>query len=269
MKKLLPAPILLLLAAAAAIGFNGRFQPDPPELRESTILQAGDEFVYEVSWTWFKLGTIRLRTLPDRKAEAHIDSYESIPFVDLHSVDLSWMDSLLYSRGSVSMQKQKSEEWKGLNYLCELPQRRVIIEEIVTKSPAEEPYQRMIRDTVRLSSPSFVDGLSIAFFPRRFIRSTTTLTVPTILYGKLGETTFNFTGNHTTESIDALEDPVRVVELTGNTTVVGVYGMTGDFKGWFSDDDAAVPIKGKLKVLIGNVTVELIKWNRKGWNPPQ
>jgi hypothetical protein len=45
--------------------------------------------------------------------------------------------------------------------------------------------------------------------------------------------------------------------------------MTGDFVGWFSDDAAAVPIKGKLKVLLGNVTVELIRWNRKGWNPPQ
>ncbi len=268
MKKPLHTSFLLVLAVTAAVAFNGRFQPDPPELRGSTILQAGDEFVYEVSWTWIKLGTIRLHTLPGRRAEAHIDSYEGLPFVDLHSVDFSLMDSLLFSRGSVSMQKQKSG-WKGLNYLCDFPQHRVIIEEVLANDPAGEPYQRTPRDTIHLSNPSFVDGLSIAFFPRRFMQGISTLTIPTILYGKLGETTFNFTGNHTTESIDALDNPVRVVELTGNTTVVGIYGMTGDFKGWFSDDDAAVPIKGKLKVLIGNVTVELIQWNRKGWTPPQ
>ena len=93
--------------------------------------------------------------------------------------------------------------------------------------------------------------------------------MPTVLYGKVGTTTYRFTDDKTTESIDALENPVKVVEFEGTTTAVGIFGMTGDFTAWFSDDNAAVPIKGKLKVLLGNVTVELVKWNRKGWNPPQ
>jgi hypothetical protein len=44
--------------------------------------------------------------------------------------------------------------------------------------------------------------------------------------------------------------------------------MTGEFTGWFSDDEAAVPIKGKLNVLLGSVTVELIQWKRDSWSPP-
>jgi hypothetical protein len=59
-----------------------------------------------------------------------------------------------------------------------------------------------------------------------------------------------------------------VVEVHGNTSAVGVFGMTGEFTGWFSDDEAAVPIKGELKVLLGTVTVELIGWKRSGWSPP-
>ena len=63
--------------------------------------------------------------------------------------------------------------------------------------------------------------------------------------------------------------PVRVLEVEGSANAVGVYGMTGDFTGWFSDDEAAVLIKGRLKVLLGSVTVELIQWDRKERKPAQ
>jgi hypothetical protein len=216
----------------------------------------------------FKLGTIRLKTLPGRKAEAYIDSYAGLPFVDLHSIHYTWMDSLMHSRGSLSLEK-RNNEWWGLDYIYDLGAKRVMIQEVLLKDPSAQPYKRTAKDTLSLPAPEFVDGLSIAYFPRRFVHTSSSVTVPTILYGKLGRTTFEFTGEHTTESIDAVDHPVRVVPLEGNTSVEGIFGMTGDFKGWFSDDEAAVPIKGKLKVLLGNVTVELIKWDRKGWNPPQ
>jgi hypothetical protein len=119
-----------------------------------------------------------------------------------------------------------------------------------------------------LPDTKFIDGLSIGFFPRRFVQATQTVVVPTVLYGKMGKTTFWFTHNVVEEEIDALDHPVRVVEVEGTTDVEGIFGMTGDFTGYFSDDAVGVPIKGKLKVLIGTVTVELMKWNRKGWSPP-
>jgi hypothetical protein len=114
----------------------------------------------------------------------------------------------------------------------------------------------------------FVDGLSIAFFPRRFIHRNVSVVVPTVLYGKMGKTTFHFSQKKTTETLEVLDRPVRMVEIEGTTSVVGIFGMTGDFRGWFSDDEAAVPLKGRLRVLLGSVDVELIRWKRTGWNPP-
>ena len=146
-----------------------------------------------------------------------------------------------------------------MNYVYDLPQKRLIIEETHQKDLETPPFSSQVKDTLPLPSKSFVDGLAIAFLPRLYIHTVSTLEVPTVLYGKVGTTTYEFTNNRTTEDIDALEDPVKVVEVRGSTTAVGIYGMTGDFTGWFSDDDAAVPIKGKLKVLLGSVTVELIK----------
>jgi hypothetical protein len=49
----------------------------------------------------------------------------------------------------------------------------------------------------------------------------------------------------------------------------GIYGLTGPFEGWFSNDDARVPIRANMEVMLGSVKVELIGWNRGGWNPPR
>ncbi len=234
----------------------------------NSIMMPGEELVYEVSWTWFKLGTIRLKSMQGYSAEAQIDSYPDIPFVDLHSVQYSTMDSLFFSLASRSAEK-KDGDWMGLRYLTDTTQNRLFVEETYHKKPDAEPYRRAWKDTIQLESPFFVDGLSIGYFPRLFVHTVQTIAVPTVLYGKLGLTTFRFTNEKTTESLGVLDDPVKVIEVKGTTTVEGVFGMTGDFTGWFSDDSAGVPIKGRLKVLIGNVTVELIAWRRAGWHPPQ
>jgi hypothetical protein len=224
--------------------------------------------VYEVSWSFFKLGTIHIQTLGDFKAIAHIDSYAGLPFVDLHSVHYTEMDSMFHSRGGYAIDKD-GKEWKGMRYIPDSSSKQIAVEQLYYKDPAGPPYRQEPGDTLRLKSSWFVDGLAIGYFPRLLIHTAQTVNVQTLLKGSLGTTTFFFTAKHTSEDIGALDDPVKVIEVQGSTNAVGVYGMTGDFTGWFSDDEAAVPIKGKLKVLLGNVTVELIQWNRKGWKPPQ
>ncbi len=236
-------------------------------LPSSAVLHDGEELVYEVSWTFFKLGTVRMRTRGDYSAEARIDSYEDLPFVDLHSVHYTWMDSSFFSRGSRSLELRETRWW-GLDYIYDLSEGMIRVEEILQDSLESVHVQRNVVDTVMLADTNFVDGLSIAFFPRAHVHTNRPVNVPTVLYGKLGITSFFFDGNRTTESIEAMDNPVRVVEVEGATSVVGIYGMTGAFTGWFSDDSAAVPIKGTLRVLLGDVDVELIQWDRDGWNPP-
>ena len=241
--------------------------PNTQELPSKTVIGDGEEYVYEVSWTFVKLGSIHLKVTPRYTVEARVNSYPSVPFVDLHSAHYSEMDSLFYSVGSHTAEKKESDWW-GLNYIYDLPRKRLIIEETHQKDLESPPFSTQVKDTLPLPATQFVDGLAIAFFPRLHIHTEKTVDVPTVLYGKVGTTTYEFTNNETSVSIDAVEEPVKVVEFRGSTTAVGIYGMTGDFTAWFSDDSAAVPIKGKLKVLIGSVTVELVKWNRKGWSPP-
>lgn len=264
---------LLLTAVAMGMAVGWIALPADPsqQLRSpragTAVLSEGEELVYEVSWTVFTLGTIRLRSHPDLSAEAYIDSYEDLPFVDLHSIHTSRMDSQFYSRASASLELREGGWW-GLEYTYDFPHHRVLVEETVRPSPDSAVSKRTPLDTIAVADTNFVDGLSIAFYPRRFVHTPGTVSVPTVLYGKLGHTTFHLPEEATTTTIEAVDDPVLVMEVEGSTSVVGIFGMTGAFTGWFSADEAAVPIKGTLRVLLGTVDIELVSWKRGNWSPP-
>ncbi len=236
-------------------------------LPTSRMLAGGEDLTYEVSWTFLDLGTIRLVTRDDYTAVAYIDSYEGVPVVDLHAVFITTMDSSFRSIHSRSMEL-KDGVWAGLDYRYDHVAGKVFIDAVRMNDPQGDVVSRTPRDTLELPDADFVDGLSIAMFPRRFIHTNSRVDVPTILYGKMGTTTFDFTESGVEEELDCLERPVRMHEVTGATSVVGIFGMTGEFTGWFSDDSAAVPLRGKLKVLIGSVELQLIRWNKQGWHPP-
>jgi hypothetical protein len=265
--RLLLAAVAMVMAVGWMVVPADRSQQLRNPLPGPAVLSDGEELVYEVSWTVFKLGTIRLWSRPDLSAEAHIDSYEDLPFVDLHSIHTTRMDPQFFSRASAALEL-KENGWWGLEYTYDLPDRRVFVAETMRAAPDSAPSQRSPLDTIALADTSFVDGLAIAYYPRRFVQTGQTVEVPTLLYGKLGMTTFHFPAKPTSISIDAVDDPVRVREVEGSTSVVGIFGMTGAFTGWFSDDAAAVPIKGTLKVLLGTVDIELVSWKRSGWSPP-
>jgi hypothetical protein len=71
------------------------------------------------------------------------------------------------------------------------------------------------------------------------------------------------------EEVDAIKYPVDVVHFEGEAGFVGIFGLTGGFEGWFSNDAAQVPILARMKVILGSVKIELIKWKRAGWTPPR
>ena len=44
--------------------------------------------------------------------------------------------------------------------------------------------------------------------------------------------------------------------------------MSGTFKGWISNDEAAVPVRAEVKILLGSLVIELEDFTREGWIPP-
>ncbi|HED05950.1 MAG TPA: hypothetical protein ENI61_04625 [Ignavibacteria bacterium] len=97
----------------------------------------------------------------------------------------------------------------------------------------------------------------------------TSVNLPCFVNEKKVYTHINFYKNVVPISIDAVNYKISSVKIDGTTNFISIFGLTGHFEGWFSNDDAAIPLLAKMKVIIGNVTLELKKWNRKGWIPPE
>jgi len=267
---------LYLLLATAMIAGSHRMAPDVDSFaRVATVMIPDEELLYEVSWTFFKLGRIRVLTLAtpndDKsstyRAVAYSDSYD-LPFVDFHAYSTTEMDSMLFSWRSSLFEKNRDRWFRQVYHF--LPTTRQFITENAYVSEIHHlPAPSARYDTMHLPYERFQDGTSILYFARAHVHDNVSLAVPTLVRGKAGRTEFYLPAERTTTSIDAVPYPIRVVELEGKADFEGIFGLTGDFTGWFSDDAAAVPIKAKMKVILGSISIELIEWKRPGWSPPR
>jgi hypothetical protein len=229
----------------------------------------GEELVYNVRYAFLDLGQIKITTVGKRTADgkecvftrALIDSYRGVPLVDLHAVFESTIDPLIYSRRFVGKIKQ-DDAWDFSRYRFDYDRKRVIIE----MGGKDTVVSRV--DSVEVQAPH-QDGLSLFYFARDGLMSGKEMNVPTLIKEKKGNTYLAFTGGRTSADIEAVEYPVDVLRFDGTMDFIGIFGLTGDFEGWFSNDDARVPIKAKMEVLIGSVTIELMSWKRPGWTPPR
>ncbi len=234
------------------------------------VLQVGEELVYNVSYASFDIGQVRVTMAAESlldgqkiyKATAHIDSYEGIPFVDLHSVYQTTIAADVHSLKFHSRTK-KDMQWQQFFYGFDYPGRKITI--VHHPYGSESPDKR---DTLRIDT-LFQDGLSLFYFARMKLHSNRTFLIPTVVSEVQGKTTIEFRGERTHEEIDAVKYPIDLIHFDGDAGFVGIFGLTGGFEGSFSNDDACVPIVAKMKVLIGSVRIELMKWRRSGWEPPR
>ena len=261
--------------------FCGWNRPDPPVnprqpvvfnlySADSSMFRTGEELTYNVSYAFIDIGQVRLQigdkiTRDGRtfyKTKAYIDSYKGVPFVDLHTVYESSVDSQYYSRYFRGRTKTDSG-WYYHVYDFDYPGRRIVISQGLGENFVSKKNDTLSIDTL------YQDGLSLFYFARSKVLSGKKFSVPTVVGEKKGRTILNYSRVHSDREIDAVNYPVDAVYLEGSADFVGVFGLTGDFEGWFSNDKACVPILAKMGVIIGKISIELIKWKREGWEPPR
>ena len=241
----------------------------PKSFADNSIIQPGEELLYEVSFFGVKLGSIKIITeenqvindMPVHKCKAFIDSYNGIPFVDLHTVFETWMDtSASYSHKFVGNIKEK-EGWVYQQALFDYDNKKISQESWRNKS-------KYLSKTF-LTQKKFNDGLSLFFMARKYVHSKRNLKIPTLLEVDTVTTSIYFSGEKESVSIDAINYPVKTVHFTGKADWTGIYGLSGKFEGWFSDDTECIPIKAKMNVYVGSVVLELKSWKRNYWKPPK
>jgi len=232
------------------------------------MINPGEDLLYEVSFLGIKLGSIRIVTKGfenhnDKrvcKAKAFIDSYKGIPFIDLHTTFESWFDENQIFSYKFNGHTKEENYWLFDQILFDYDNGKVGIEKWKKK---QKYYGKTIINKKKIN-----DGLSIFFFARQFVRSKKYVKLPTIIDKDIVHTYINFQNKKGTVVVDAINHPVKCIYFNGKTEWTGLYGLNGSFEGWFSDDDARIPIKAKMNLYVGSVLIQLKKWSRGGWTPP-
>lgn len=225
--------------------------------------------MYNVRYAFINLGQVRIVTLAETDADgvptihtkAFINSYSGIPFVSLNAIFESWIDKMVFSRVFVGRLKE-GKAWYYSRYRFDYENNLVLVESGRQDTLVEK------RGTVEIEG-TYQDGLSIFFFAREHLHSAQRMNVRTFVKEQRVNTFLNFGRKKKAVEIDLVDYRIDAVEFDGAAEFEGIYGLTGGFEGWFSNDDARVPILAKMKVFIGSVTLELMKYTRQGWTPPK
>ncbi|HET7152769.1 MAG TPA: DUF3108 domain-containing protein [Candidatus Kapabacteria bacterium] len=250
-------------AHAAALPASITTVPD-----NASIFQIGEELDYDVKFFSFRLGRIVITMDSVRRENgrnvwiAHIrmDSQEGLPFVSLHGVSEAHIDESGYTRYFLGSEKGSDGNWDYVKYLPDYPDQKITIEngkggQISKQFDINTPYK-------------YNDGLSLIYYARRNAAYKKYVSVPTLVQSDSGHTFINFLGERESQDIDAVNYPIDCVHFTGNASWTGAYGLTGRFEGWFSNDNARVPIRARVNLYVGSVSLELVRWNHAGWSPP-
>ncbi|NWG27752.1 MAG: DUF3108 domain-containing protein [Ignavibacteriaceae bacterium] len=230
-------------------------------------LFVGEDLTYIVKYAFFNLGEVRFKVLektkinntPVYKTIAYIDSYPDLPFVSLHQVYESYIDSTLFPLQFIA--KIFTNDTVIVKY-------RFLSDKKVEMKKGRLGNSKLWLDSTAQINHRMQDGLSILYFARMNFGEEKTISVPCFVNEKEETTIIKFHSQRTPFSIDVVNYEIDCLYLNGSTDFVSVYGLTGEFEGWFSNDAFFVPVYAKMNVIIGSINLELIKWNSELWNPP-
>ncbi len=263
--------LILIVLMFAAIPVN-LYPQQADSIKTYSIddrLRVGEELTYIVKYAFINLGELKTvieskDTIDGKviyKTIAYIDSYEGLPFVDLHQIYKSWFDSTLFPVYFEGVMFYDEDTTFTKYFFTD--------DSIVHVIKGSLNPTVIYMDTVVNLHQRFQDGLSLLYYARFNFDKNDTTTVGCYINEDTSTTQINYYPEREAISIDAVDYDIDSRRLDGFTNFTGIFGLTGDFEGWFSNDIYLVPVVARLNVLIGSVVVELIDWNDKNWQPPE
>lgn len=242
------------------------------------ILEVGEELNYSVYYGFIKLGEVKFKITGKNKedkkefftATASIKSFDAIPMININYIFESVMQ---YEKNEVHSVKFTATEFKEksiTNIYYNFDYDNEVIKSLKEVDGRNEQEFKIKIETEKM----FQDGLSLLYSARlqsRFDNLSkvgSRFNVPVYINEKESSVKYSFNNTPTAVDIDLEDYDIRCVKVAGVADFVGVFGLTGEFAGWFSDDDYRVPVKAKFNVTIGSITLELTSFRKKNWKAP-
>ena len=236
------------------------------------VYEVGEILTYKVSWSIFRLGTIKVQTKLDKncnektyiKLIMHVISNPYLPFISIDEFNESLVRISDGMSRSFFAKHRNNNERIEIHSVYNSTNQKLFFTLIDYSNP-----QPIKRDTLE-NIPLYVEGPSLFFISRALIQSEKEYNIPTMIRGKIANTYLNFEKNIQTIESDLFSHPIRTRYFEGQAEWEGgtSAGLSGNFSGWLSDDSAAIPIISEMKVLLGSIRLELEHIEHPNWKPP-
>ena len=260
--------IFILSLFISGLSYTQIISPVIQEKKRGIELRVGEDFTYVVRYAFLNLGEVRIQIIGEEfvngkrllNTAAYIDSYDGLPFVKLHQIYKSTIDQTFFPVKFLGL--MLDEDTTYTEYIFYDDKRTSI-------KKGNYNTEKLWLDSTATLTERHQDGLSILFYARINFGEEKSEAVPCFVNEKEEITNINFYTDEEPVNIDSVDYEIACRKLEGETNFVSVYGLTGEFEGWFSSDNSSVPIVATMNVLIGSITLELIDWNKNLWSPPQ
>ena len=236
------------------------------------VYKVGEILTYKVSWSIFRLGTIKVQTILDEnydekthiKLIMHVVSNPYLPFISIDEFNESLIKISDGMSRSFFAKHRNNNDRIEIHSVYNSTNQKIFFT-IVDYSNS----QPIKRDTLE-NIPLYVEGPSLFFISRALIQNEKEYNIPTMIRGKIANTYLNFKKNIQIIESDLFSHPIRTRYFEGKAEWEGgtSAGLSGNFSGWLSDDSAAIPIISEMKVLLGTIKLELEHIERPNWKPP-
>lgn len=251
-----------VLTAVLLLSLNSGFSQYIP--LNNKVFSNGETLVYKVKWSFIRLGTITINTIADQndpnlvKVTMLIESSPTLFFININEYNETIIDKRTCTTISYyGDHRNRSDRLLIYSSFDEDTQTCVfsIFDDVKKK------HTKI--DTIYYST-KYVDGPSLFFFTRVYSKSGVTHNIPTLIDGSIENTKLIFTEKREKIEVEAFSVPVLTRKYYGTAEWEGgtSQGLSGEFLGYITDDDAAILVYAEVKVLLGKLKIELESFYR-------
>ncbi len=240
---------------------------------QEKVLEVGEELVYEVSYGFIKLGTLKYNLTSSHKegkkliynARLEIKTYPEVPFVKLNDIFESEME--------ITDEKIFTDQFYETNFRersisrtdCRFDYKKGNIKfKKETDGNIESDKVIKIED----DDTRFRDEITWQYDARRNSFTNKNYIVPVFKDGAETSVKYSFNFNKSVVKIEKFPYDISIIKMEGTADYTGFFGFKGEFLIMLSDDEKRVPIKAYFNSTLGNVVLELISYKKNKWTPP-
>jgi hypothetical protein len=225
--------------------------------------EIGEELIYQVKWTFIKLGELRLQVIerdtlhsrPVYHCRIKIDSSPGLFIINLHDIYESYIDAGEYYSHLFRSYEKKDDHilFTQFEYDPDDNQVKISIEK------QRKDRTEVVVDSVISVKTRIHDSLSLLYFARANAKLEMHSELAVLIYTEFKWTQLQVRGRQ--EEVDWNDQDIPAYPLNGQLKFVGLAGMKEDYSGWFSADPQSVPLKAIMKAFIGRVRIVLTEWS--------